>query len=348
MKTSLPQHVSGQVVAGGLISSASNHLESLVNIGIDPLLSEEIPHYSIVIPTRNAGARWEQVIDGILRQSPPPRQVLVIDSESHDETRVQAQAAGFLVHTIQASDFSHGGTRNLALDILHAVPVIVYLTQDAIPDTPLAIARLLAAFAEDDVACAYGRQLPHQDATPLAAHARLFNYPPHSSVRCWQDRQRLGIKAAFLSNSFAAYRRECLRLAGGFPENAILSEDMLVAAKLLQAGYRVTYRADALVRHSHNYSPWQEFQRHFDIGAFHAQESWLLAQFGAPEGEGLRFILSEQRYLLARAPWLLPLSWLNTLMKYAGYRMGRNCNFIPARIKSTLSMHPGHWKAGGG
>lgn len=307
-----------------------------------------IPSYCIAIPTRNAGRPWEEVIHAILQQAPPPRQVLIIDSESGDDTRMLAHAAGFLVHEIRQEEFSHGGTRNLALSLLQPTEVIVFLTQDAILDSPHAIAHLLASFEDKSVACAYGRQVPHLNATPIAAHARAFNYPASSNVRCLADRSRLGIKTAFLSNSFAAYRWNCLEQAGGFPGNVILSEDMLTAARLLQAGYRVAYRADACVRHSHNYRPWQEFQRYFDIGAFHAQESWLLAQFGAPEGEGLRFILSEQRYLLARAPWLLPLSWLNTLVKYAGYRMGRNCNFIPARLKSTLSMHPGHWKVGGG
>lgn len=311
------------------------------------LVSQEIPSYSIAIPTRNAGALWQQTIEGILQQMPSPQQVLVIDSASSDDSRAQACAAGFLVHQIRQEEFSHGGTRNLALSLIHPVEVIVFLTQDAVLDSPQAIAHLLAAFEDKTVAGAHGRQLPHLNATPIAAHARLFNYPAHSNVRCLADRSQLGIKTAFLSNSFAAYRWDCLEQTGGFPEKVILSEDMLIAAKLLQAGYRVAYRADARVRHSHNYRPWREFQRYFDIGAFHAQESWLLAQFGAPEGEGLRFILSEQRYLLTRAPWLLPLSWLNTLMKYAGYRMGRNCNFIPARLKTKLSMHPGYWKTHG-
>lgn len=316
-------------------------------MGEHRLVSQGIPSYSIAIPTRNAGALWKQAIAGLLQQVPPPQQVLVIDSASGDDTRTQARAAGFLVHKIQQENFSHGGTRNLALNLIRPVEVIVFLTQDAVLDAPHAIAHLLAAFDDSSVACAHGRQLPHWNATPIAAHARLFNYPACSNVRCLADRTQLGIKTAFLSNSFAAYRWDRLVQTGGFPEKAILSEDMLVAARLLQAGYRVAYVADACVRHSHNYRPWQEFQRYFDIGAFHAQEAWLLAQFGAPEGEGLRFILSEQRYLLTRAPWLLPLSWLNTLMKYFGYRMGRHCNYIPARIKPVLSMHPGYWKTGG-
>ncbi|BBI49658.1 hypothetical protein HORIV_20790 [Vreelandella olivaria] len=65
---------------------------------------------------------------------------------------------------------------------------------------------------------AFGRQLPHPDASPIAAHARYFNYPDESRVVATADIPRLGIKTAFLSNSFAAYRREALSARAGFPK----------------------------------------------------------------------------------------------------------------------------------
>ena len=95
--------------------------------------------------------------------------------------------------------------------------IIVFLTQDALLADPEAIERLLDAFADERVGAAYGRQLPHRDATPIGAHARLFNYPPVSQVRTLHDRGRLGIKTAFISNSFAAYRRNALLGWAAFP-----------------------------------------------------------------------------------------------------------------------------------
>jgi rhamnosyltransferase len=155
---------------------------------------------------------------------------------------------------------------------------------------------------------------------------------------------KYGIKTAFLSNSFAAYRVSALKEVGGFPAHVILAEDMIVAAKMLQAGYQVAYAADACVYHSHDYTPWQEFKRYFDIGVLHAKEFWLLETFGAPTGEGKRFVLSEWRYLLKHALWLLPLSVINTGMKWCGYQMGRHEAYLPEWAKVKLSMYKGYWQ----
>ncbi|BBM05676.1 hypothetical protein HAALTHF_27910n [Vreelandella aquamarina] len=87
-----------------------------------------------------------------------------------------------------------------------------------------------------------------------------------------------------MSNSFAAYRREALLAAGGFPEGTILSEDMMAGARLLQQGWKLAYCADACVQHSHNYTLAAEFKRYFDIGVFHHREQWLLAWLGKAEG----------------------------------------------------------------
>ena len=126
------------------------------------------------------------------------------------------------------------------------------------------------------VGCASGRQLPHSDASLLASHARHFNYPNVSSIRDEKSISTLGLKAAFCSNSFAAYRVSALYECGGFPLNVILGEDMYVAAKMLLRGYKTAYVANATVYHSHNYSPIEEFKRYFDTGVYHAREAELL------------------------------------------------------------------------
>jgi rhamnosyltransferase len=73
---------------------------------------------------------------------------------------------------------------------------------------------------------------------------------------------------------------------------------MSVAARLLMAGKRVAYVAEACVHHSHNYSLVQEFRRYFDTGVFHARSPWLLQEFGTANSEGLRFVRSEISFLM--------------------------------------------------
>lgn len=297
---------------------------------------------AVVIPTLNAGCQWKEISQQLVTQSLAV-DVLVIDSGSVDDTVAVSRDFGFTVEPIQKSEFNHGGTRQHAVDLCSDPAIIVFMTQDAIPAGNDALARLIAAFDDPSVGAAYGRQLPRPQSGPIEAHARLFNYSDQSYVAMLSDWDRLGIKAAFLSNSFAAYRRAALEAVGGFPSNVILGEDTIVAAKMLMVGWKVAYRTDAQVYHSHDYNYLQEFRRYFDIGVMHTRESWMLDAFGKPEGEGGRFVRSELAYLLKHAPWLIPSALLRTILKYAGYRLGRMESRLPLRIKIACSMHKGFW-----
>lgn len=251
---------------------------------------------------------------------------------------------GFELKFIPRSQFNHGGTRNIATEMSRCTTsVLVFLTQDALLADVDALQKMVSAFDDPTVACAFGRQLPHSDATPLASHARMFNYPDAPRVVSLADKDRLGLKTCFMSNSFAAYRVTDLLAVGGFPSDVILGEDMAVAARLLLAGKRVAYQAEACAYHSHNYTPLEDFRRYFDTGVFHAREQWLLDAFGGASGEGLRFVKSELRYLLKHAPWLIPSALLRTVLKLLGYRLGRAEARLPLALKRRLSMFSGFW-----
>lgn len=297
----------------------------------------------VVVPTRNPGARWSQWLEA-LRLQQPCVSSLVVDSCSDDGTNFTSLPAGSRCIQIPVASFNHGGTRNLSLQHLPpATDVVVFMTQDALLADVDALQKLVSAFDDPTVACAFGRQLPHADASALAAHARLFNYPDASRVVSLADKDRLGLKTCFMSNSFAAYRVADLSAVGGFPSNVILGEDMAVAARLLLAGKRVAYQAGACAHHSHNYTPLEDFRRYFDTGVFHAREQWLLDAFGGASGEGLRFVKSELRYLLKNAPWLIPSALLRTVLKLLGYRLGRAEARLPLALKRRLSMFNGFW-----
>jgi rhamnosyltransferase len=229
------------------------------------------------------------------------------------------------------------------VDLLPDADIMVFLTQDALLANPKAIENLVAAFAEEQVGTAYGRQLPHRDAGAIAAHARLFNYPAESQLRGLKDRKRYGLKTVFISNSFAAYRVSALRQVGGFPVNTIMNEDTFVAGKLLLANWQIAYCADAQVFHSHDYRFKDEFKRYFDIGVFHASTPWLQRIFGGASGEGLRYVISEISYLIQHAPWLIPSALLRTGLKWLGFKLGSLHLGLPPAIRTGLSLHRTYW-----
>jgi rhamnosyltransferase len=219
----------------------------------------------------------------------------------------------------------------------------IFLTHDAVVEGPESIQALLDAFSDPSVGAAYGRQLPHHGAKPFEAHMVLFNYGAVSETRSLADAARLGIKAAYISNSFGAYRLSALRACGGFPGHLILGEDTCVAVKMLLSGWKVRYCAEAAVRHSHEYSIIQESQRYFDFGVLHAQLPELMRNFGAAEGEGARFVASELRYMAANAlPLVLEVPVRNAA-KYAGYRLGRMFTRLPRGLCRRLSMTKIYW-----
>jgi len=268
----------------------------------------------------------------------------VLDSESTDGSLAKTAQAGLVVHTVQRKQFDHGGTRQWGIECLPAsVEFVVFLTQDAVLAGPEALGHLLSGFADPEVAAVYGRQVPHPQASAIAAHARHFNYPAQSQTRRWSDKDRLGIKACFLSNAFAAYRLSALRAVGGFSPRVILGEDTHLAARLLQQGHAIRYEAQALVYHSHNYSLTSEFARYFDTGVFHHDENWMIQNYGKAGREGLRFLKSEIRFLLHHAPWRLPEALVRTTLKALAYRLGRSHMRLPVGLKKQLSMHKGFW-----
>lgn len=299
----------------------------------------------LIVPTLNAGPLWRRWLDALQAQTRKPDVLLLIDSSSTDDTTKLATLYGFDVRIIARADFNHGGTRQWGVGLLPAdVEIVVFLTQDALLANPQAIERLVHAFAENKVGAAYGRQLPHVDAGPLGAHARLFNYPAESQIRAFEDRQSHGIKTAFISNSFAAYRREALMAVGGFPRDVIMNEDTFVAGHMLLAGWKIAYCANAKVHHSHDYGWGEEFRRYFDIGVFHARNAWLRERFGQVEGEGRRFVLSELAFLSRRAPWLIPSAIVRNGLKWLGFKLGsRFHGELPLGVKKRFSLHAAYW-----
>jgi len=296
-----------------------------------------------LIPTYNGGTVWSASANAINSQSVTPELVYVIDSSSKDDTRKVAESYGFKIEVIQVSDFNHGGTRNNAAKELSDFGVLIFMTQDAILNSSTELEKLLSYFNDDSIAAVCGRQLPHDDANPLAIHARLFNYPEKSCVKSASNIPTLGIKTSFMSNSFAAYRAKVFFELGGFPENTILAEDMYLTAKMIKAGYKVAYCAEAAVKHSHNYTPWQEFQRYFDIGVFHACEPWIREEFGGAGGEGMRFIRSELAFLWKTAPLWIPRALITSACKLFGYKLGQKYRKLPWSWCRSFSMYKSYW-----
>ena len=298
---------------------------------------------SVIIPTYNAQHYFPKLLEKLKAQT-VEFELLIIDSSSSDKTIEIAQKYTDRIITIPQSEFDHGGTRTKAAKIASG-EIVVFLTQDALPVDTDTIEKIIAVFNDPKIGAAYGRQIPYPETSIFGKHLRNFNYPETSHRRSLEDKEKYGIKTVFLSDSFAAYRREALEKIDWIKDGLISSEDSYAGAKMLLAGYTLAYTAEAKVYHSHSYSIIQEFKRYFDIGVFYNDQEWILEKFGKAEGEGGRYVKSEFHYLLQNHAYLrIPEFFTRNGMKYLGYKLGQNYQHLPQSLIEKISMHPFWWK----
>jgi rhamnosyltransferase len=122
-----------------------------------------------------------------------------------------------------------------------------------------------------------------------------------------------------------------------------MAEDAIVAGRLLLAGWKTAYVAEAQVYHSHPFTVGEEFRRYFDIGVCHRREAWLCEQFGKAGSEGERYVWSEFSYLAHYGPQLLPVALLRTISKALGYQLGLHGKRVGRAWSKRLSYHKSFW-----
>ena len=299
---------------------------------------------SVVIPTYNAGNYLPKLLDALAGQT-LAHELIIVDSTSNDNTQAILRERNIPFHEVSPASFNHGGTRNLAMSFTNH-PVVIMMTQDALPAHPDTLKNLVTMLLSDErIGMAYGRQLPYPEAGVLSQFARITNYPAQSRLKSRKDIPSLGIRTCHCSNSFAAYKKADFQAVGGFPTDTILGEDVVLAAKLITSGKKLGYCAEAPVYHSHDYTLTEEFKRYFDIGAFHQQQESLLQPFTGAESEGLKYVIQEWKYLAGNKHFaLIPAQIMRTTAKLVGYKLGKWQQYIPFSLKRKISMHSSFWK----
>jgi rhamnosyltransferase len=270
-------------------------------------------------------------------------QIIVVDSSSEPGMIRSHKDLANEFLTVAREEFDHGATRNLAASRASG-DVLVFLTQDAIIQSPESLVAILAPLRRDPlVGIVYGRQLPRSGATPIERLSRTLNYPEQPQVKSWTG-QVPTVKDFFNSNAFAAYRREIFFSVGGFPENIILNEDMLINIKVQHAGYRCCYAPDATVVHSHHYTPAQQLRRYFDIGASLTQAQSLTHGIRS-SGDGLTFVREVTASLVRERRWgALCYAFADLGARWLGFRLGRRHAHLPLWMKRRLSYFPLFWR----
>jgi rhamnosyltransferase len=156
---------------------------------------------------------------------------------------------------IPSQQFSYGRSLNIGFRAA-AGEAVVALSAHAFPFDELWLERLVCHLKEPEVAGAYGRQLPHEDAWPYVRREYAEFYG--SQLRVQADAN--DIRDHYFSNAASAVRRK-LWQHYNFNEQLPYCEDWDWARTILRLGYKIIYEPDAAVYHSHNESLGNVYRR---------------------------------------------------------------------------------------
>lgn len=298
----------------------------------------------VIIPTYKPTEHLISLFHYISKQTLQPGKVIVINTEEEYWNRffepydILAKYPFVELHHISKEEFDHGSTRSFGVSFSDA-DLFLMMTDDAVPKDEFLIEKLAGNFSNPQVGIAYARQIPHEGCHVIEKYTRIFNYPPQSRIKGQKDIETLGIKAFFASNVCSMYRREIFDKLGGFIDRTIFNEDMIYARKMINDGYLIAYEAEAVVKHSHNYSGLMQFKRNFDLGVSHADNPETFGDVRS-EGEGIKLVKETAKFLCSKfMPWLVIKLVYHSGCKYIGYRLGKKYKSLPKKIVYLCTMN---------
>ena len=302
----------------------------------------------VIIPTYKPDFNFCLLIEKLNKQTISINKIIIMNTEEKyfdpmfQGNHYLSGHKNLDIHHISLKEFDHGKTRNIGASKSSA-DFLIFMTQDAMPESDILIKELLEPFCDPLVAVSYARQLPTDQSTVVERITREFNYPECNQIKSKEDMEALGIKTFFCSNVCCAYRRDIFIKQKGFIDHTIFNEDMIYAAGVILAGYKVSYTANARVFHSHNYNAGQQFHRNFDLGVSQADHPEIFASISS-KSEGIKLVrttivkLKEEHKKTEILPYIIMSGF-----KYLGYQFGINYKKLPNKFVRKCSMNKEYW-----
>ena len=237
---------------------------------------------SVVIPVLNGGDLFETVLDRLSRQTCEwPYDVLIIDNGSTDGTQDRVRRftnRNVRLHEIPHSEFQHGRTRNLGIELTDG-DFVALTTADATPADDRWLQNLIGGFSfSDRVAGVFGRHRAYPEHGPFIARDiddmfdRYAEFPRVYSIaeglpsHIYRGGLVWRMLMHFYSDNNSAISRAVWKYLP-YP-NIEWGEDQVWAWEMLKAGFEKAYVDDAVVYHSHDFSLAKTYQFAYTEGRF--------------------------------------------------------------------------------
>lgn len=294
---------------------------------------------SILLLTKNAGPDLEMVLSALYRQREVAfSEVIAIDSGSTDGTLEILRRFPLRLEQIPPEAFHHSRTRNFASGLASG-KILVFLSQDAVPASDDWLSNMVDNFDDPGVGAVYGRQFPKAGSSLERQDALDTIYGTRKVIKDPAHRNGMGYRFYHFSDVNAAIRRSVWE-AVRFPEDLRVFEDLGIAKRILDHGWKIVYEPNSAVFHSHSHTSVGLFKRYFDIG-------YTLKRLQIWDAPGTRKSMLRDGWKLLRnkasrvgdrdSRRLASEGIQQDIAKSVGLFLGLNQNFLPLVVKRRLS-----------
>lgn len=242
--------------------------------------------------------KGESLINGLVSSIKKQKDVNInkirfVLTDTGDKSEEILKENGLEFTKISPKDFSHSFTRESEAKKSDA-DIIVFITQDVDIQSDVWLKNLTEPIANGECVASFSRQITKFNN--IEKYTREKNYPDKSYFNSKDDIKTKGLKTFFFSDASSAILNKVFKELGYYDGKVLpTNEDMYIAYKVINAGYKIKYCADSVVYHSHNFTLKEVYKRYYLTGLF-MQENNYLDNFGTTKaGGGLA------KYVLKRA-----------------------------------------------
>lgn len=252
-------------------------------------------------------------------------EVIILDS-SLSLGNIEDRVNGKRVLVLQEDSFDHGSTRNKGASLAKG-DILLFMTQDARPYGDNFTAEIISSI-DDQVKAVYGKHVVGDDQNIFEKFEREFVYNDNIVTKSWKS--KLKFEDIFVSNVCFAVEKKIFELLGGFPENVICSEELIISFKLLRSGYKVMYNPNLKVWHFHNESSLENFRRWFDVGVAFSKTPYVFSGF---RRYALNIVISELLFLiknpdLVKNPNLMAEFFKRIILRFLAFEIGKRYKIL--------------------
>ena len=220
------------------------------------MISNEAPYVSVVVPAHNAGATITDCVTSLLALDYPAQRLeyILVDNVSQDDTGRLLRRFGDAVRVLHEPVRGSGAARNRGIRAAEG-GIVAMTDADCVVDKGW-LRALAPALVDPMVGAAGGCVTAWSPRNRIAVYGdRIHDH----------DQAINQSRPPYLMGANWASRRDVLQQVGLFDASFLRQQDVDLSFRILQAGYRFTYVASAIVRHRNQETLrglWAEGFRH--------------------------------------------------------------------------------------